>query len=507
MLQPPPLQLDDLAQAGRKLALPVDIILPGAGSVQLLSLLRALPGRRYVGRAIWRAATGETQTVLAKLLVGGKAARHFAREQTGACLLAEQGMPTPALLAADCVDGHGGWLLFAYLEDAQSLGARWSTQAKACSEAAVRVIARLHARGLWQEDLHPDNLLAQSGQLYLIDGGGIRAEKPGEPLSPARALENLGMFFAQWPVSTDARLVEWWAIYRESNPHSATGWSLPALQAAVDRQRRLRLADWLKKIGRECSAFCLRQRGAFGLCVVRRDEQESLGALLQDPDAHIAAGHIYKTGGTATVARVNIAGRAVVVKRYNIKHFWHWLTRFWRPSRAWTSWREGNRLLALGIATAKPLAVIERRWLWLTGTAYLVTECLEGEDIIARFQDKAEQAETLANEELAAVARLFDDLRRARISHGDLKGHNLIWVSEDRRQRTEDRGQWALIDLDAMRAHHGEVTFRRAHRRDCERFLKNWQGSALEKVIGGRVTGDNQAIREACSPVESRVIA
>jgi tRNA A-37 threonylcarbamoyl transferase component Bud32 len=478
-MPPPTLRLPDLAQAGRRLTLPVDVILPGAGQVRLLSLLRVLPGRRYVGQAIWRDATGATRTVLAKLLVGHKAARHFSREQTGARLLTQQGLATPALLSSEYAPQQGGWLLLEYLKDARTLAS--------CSEEAVRAIACLHARGLWQEDLHPDNLLDHAGRLYFIDGGGVRAEKPGEPLSSARALDNLGMFCAQWPIHADAHLASVWATYRASNPRSATGWSLPALQAAVDRQRRSRLADWLKKIGRECSAFHVRQSGAFGLCVVRRDEQDALEALLRDPDAFIAAGRLYKSGGTAPVARVEIAGRVVVVKRYNIKHFRHWLGRFWRRSRAWTSWREGNRLLALGIATAKPLAVLERRWLWLTGTAYLVTEYLAGEDIIARFQSKEDCPETLAAGEIAAVERLFDNLVRARMSHGDMKGHNIIWHAKDEMSS----GEWGLIDLDAMRAHHslcGEAAFLRAHRRDRARFLRNWPmesalGRALEEAL------------------------
>lgn len=89
-------------------------------------------------------------------------------------------------------------------------------------------------------------------------------------------------------------------------------------------------------------------------------------------------GHLYKTGGAASVGRVEVAGRTLVVKRYNIKGFAHWLKRFWRPSRAWHSWQEGNRLAFLGIATPKPLALLEKRFLWLRSRAYLVTEYLAG---------------------------------------------------------------------------------------------------------------------------------
>ncbi|GHU45476.1 hypothetical protein AGMMS50289_16760 [Betaproteobacteria bacterium] len=501
MPQPPALQLADLSGAGRDLALPADILLPGAGSVQFLSLLRTLPGRRYVGQAIWRTATGETQTVLAKLLVGDKAARHFEREQSGARLLAEQNIPTPALLTADYAHGQGGWLLFEFLEDAESLGDCWQKHENRPENPramqriltdALRLMAKLHAQGLWQEDLHLDNLLYQQEKLYLVDGGGIRAEIPGKQLSAPQALNNLGVFFAQLSPRLEDNLEEWLTVYLKAagSQPSFLPTQLPHLHKTIAQNRNVRIKDLMKKIGRDCSLFSAKKmgwRGAFGVRVVRRDEQEALDALLQNPDAHIAAGHIYKDGGAATVARVDLAGRSVVVKRYNIKNFRHWLTRFWRRSRAWTSWREGNRLMALDIATAKPLAILERRCFWLTGVAYLVMEYLPGEDLAARFAGKADEPDSIAPEELAAVGTLFTDLVRERISHSDLKGQNLIWCSERKEQPAKDSdtaGHWALIDLDALRVHRCEATFRRAHRRDRKRFLKDWQGSGLEKVIG-----------------------
>ncbi|MDR2364972.1 MAG: hypothetical protein LBD68_03840 [Zoogloeaceae bacterium] len=452
----PVLRLADLARCGRDVALPLEIALAPAGALRLEAWLRVLPGRRYVGQGVWQDAAGGRRRVLAKLLVGKKAARQFAREREGARLLAAQGLPTPTLLAAECEADSGGWLLFEFLENARAPGAE-------AIHEAVRAIARLHERGLWQNDLHPDNLLAQDGRIYFVDGGDIGAEMPGQALSPDRALDNLGMFFAQWPVRMEAGLSEALASYRAQNPVSGAEMGIAALRQAVRRQREARLRAWLKKIVRECSDFCVRKKGAFGFCVARRDSEKILAPLLTDPDAFIDAGQLRKDGGTATVARVEVSGREFIVKRYNIKHLRHGLSRCWRRSRAWRAWREGNRLLALGIPTARPLALIERRWLWFSGVAYLVTEYLPGEDILQRLQ--AENM-TARAPEIAAVDTLFADLARARLSHGDMKGHNLIW--------REEAAQWALIDLDAMRAHRLESAFERAHRRDCRRFLRNW---------------------------------
>ncbi|MDT9643690.1 lipopolysaccharide kinase InaA family protein, partial [Pseudomonas sp. JV245A] len=383
------MRLSELKNSGRSPTLPLSLELAdaaGPAQLQLLSLLRVLPGQRYVGAGVWRG-----RPVLAKLLVGSKAARHFQRELQGVRLLAEQGLTTPLLLADGLQEGEGGWLLFELLQGAQSLGDAWKQvealpvladeQAEVLAEA-LGAIGQLHAKGLWQSDLHLDNLLRHDGRLYLIDGAGICVEEAGKPLSRQKVLENLGVFFAQLPKSLEPFTEELLVHYLLSNAEHAL--PLEALQKQVNKVRGWRLRDFLNKVGRECTLFSV-QRGPFALRAIRREEEAAMLPVLEQADALLDQGHLYKTGGAASVGRVEVAGRPLVIKRYNIKGFAHWLKRFWRPSRAWHSWREGNRLAFLGIATPKPLALLERRFLWLRRSAYLVTEHLPGPDIIERF--------------------------------------------------------------------------------------------------------------------------
>ena len=475
------MRLSELQKSGRAPGLPLSIELAdaaGPAQLQLLSLLRVLPGQRYVGAGVWRG-----RTVLAKLMVGAKAARNFQRELTGVRLLAEQGLTTPQLLADGLQEGEGGWLLFEYLEGAQSLGDAWQAVASlpvladeqvAVLAEALAAIGQMHLKGLWQEDLHLDNLLRQGGKLYLIDGAGICVEDAGKPLSRQKVLENLGVFFAQLPISLEPFIEELLVHYLLSNGEHAL--PLEALLKQVEKVRAWRLHDFLNKTGRDCSLFSV-QQGAFALRAVRREEEPAMLPVLARADALLDQGHLYKTGGAASVGKVEVDGRTLVIKRYNIKGFAHWLKRFWRPSRAWHSWREGNRLAFLGIATPKPLALLETRFLWLRGKAYLVTEHLPGPDIIERFAPYVEQGDA-PEAELAALDRLFADLLRERISHGDLKGHNVFWAD----------GRWALIDLDSMCQHRSASSFAAAYARDRARFMRNWPvGSALYQVIDGRL--------------------
>lgn len=478
------MRLSELKNAGRAPSLPLTISLAdaaGPADLQLLNLLRVLPGQRYVGAGVWRG-----RPVLAKLLVGSKAARHFQRELAGVKLLAEQGLTTPLLLADGLQDGEGGWLLFEFLEGAESLGEAWqkveslpvlADEQSAVLAEALGAIGQLHGKGLWQEDLHLDNLLRLGGQLYLIDGAGICAETAGQPLSRQKVLENLGVFFAQLPKSLEPFTEELLVYYLLSNSEHAL--PLEALQKQIAKVRAWRLKDYLIKVGRECTLFSV-QCGAFALRAIRREEEAAMLPVLDQADALLDQGHLYKTGGAASVGKVEVAGRTLVIKRYNIKGFAHWLKRFWRPSRAWHSWREGNRLAFLGIATPKPLAVLEKRFLWLRSRAYLVTEFLPGPDIIERFAPYVESG-AAPESELLALDQLFARLIAERISHGDFKGHNLFWQ--------EDR--WALIDLDSMCQHSSVGSFAAAYARDRARFMRNWpESSALYQVIDQRLPKD-----------------
>jgi tRNA A-37 threonylcarbamoyl transferase component Bud32 len=475
-------KLAELSQSGRAPELPLTIVLAdaaGSPELTLQRLLRVLPGQRYVAQAEWRG-----RPVLAKLLVGDKAARHFQRERDGARLLAELGLNTPPLLADGLRDGEGGWLLFEYLEGAQSLWDAWRTvenqpllsaEQQAVLADALVSIAQMHAKGLWQADLHLDNLLRQDGQLFVIDGGGVRVEVAGQPLSRAKVLENLGVFFAQLPVELTPFIEELLVHYLLANREHAL--PLEALLNEVAKVRKWRVRDYLRKVARDCSLFAAKV-DAFGLRVVRREDEADLQPLLANLDPLTEQGHIYKTGGAATVARVELNGRPLVVKRYNVKSVAHWLKRFWRPSRAWHSWVEGNRLQLLGIATSQPLAVVERRWCWLRGRAYLITEYCGGQDIIARFSNYHDGSPP--EYELLALDRLFAALLRARISHGDFKGHNLFW--------DEPLGCWSLIDLDAMQQHRCARSFARAYARDRARFMRNWPAdSALHQLLNQRI--------------------
>ena len=469
----PPIDASGLRAAGRAPAVPFVITLADGQPLTMLRLLRVLPGKRIVGEAEFGGAR-----VLAKLFVANGSERHWQQEHAGIALLQRAGVPTPEILAASAVAGGGHALLTAFHAEAESLATAWSDvrDCAAGSDGAMEVLspvlimlARMHQAGVAQEDLHLGNFLRTADRLLVIDGDSVK--NFGRLLTAAEAADNLGMLLAQLPAAWDVVRSALLAIYREAG--GISGFDEAQLQAAIDKVRDWRLKDFLGKSVRDCSLFSV-ERNTTRFSSVWRESADWLGPLLHDPDVALEKGVRLKSGNTCTVAKAQVAEREVVIKRYNLKSVGHALSRFWRPSRAWHSWREAHRLGLFGVATPTPLALIEERLGPMRRRAWLATECCPG---ISLFDHLSADQEPPAAE-ASAIATLFATLHRLKISHGDLKATNLLWHA----------GRIWLIDLDATTQHRSEAAYRKAWRRDRERLLRNWpEDSVLRRWLQAKL--------------------
>lgn len=458
-MNPPPVTATQLRQAARHPPVPCCVVLDDGRSLMIEQWLRVLPEKRLTGFGRL-----DGTPVIAKLFVAARgSARHWQREYAGNRLLMAAHAPTPSLLAAGCLAEGGRFLVTEFLAAARRPEA-------AASEDRRQVLAacgRLHALGLVQTDAHPDNFLIHEGAVYFIDGDGVRATR-----SARAQLDNLALLLAQWPDESvplmDAGGVQ---AYREGYPERNIDPARLAERVAQVRTRRL--ADYLDKCLRDSSLFRV-ERSWRRFVAAARPESEFLAPLIAAPDAWMQAGRSLKQGRTATLALVETGGRQVVIKRYNIKHAGHALSRAWRPSRAWHAWVEAHRLRFLGIATPRPLALIERRWGPLRGCAWLITEYCSGPSLSEHWAGRASPEP----HDLHAVGALFRKLAAARISHGDLKATNILW----------HEGCPVLIDLDATQQHTQASRYQRAWEKDCARLLRNWTAAddlrrALEREL------------------------
>jgi len=187
-----------------------------------------------------------------------------------------------------------------------------------------------------------------------------------------------------------------------------------------------------------------------------------LPTIIDDPELLFDSGksEMVKDGNSCTLVQHN---RQILIKRYNIKTFMHGLRRSVRPSRASNSWKFSHLLQLRGIATAKPLALLENRLGIFRWQAYFVCEYIDGQTL-DNYLLKMSQQQGAWQPILEQIVDIFVELWGAKISHGDTKASNFI-IRND---------QVYLLDLDGMRRHRRKSVLKQAWRRDIKRFLQNF---------------------------------
>ena len=457
-----------LREAEAEPPVPFAIALAPGKTLRVVRLLRTLPGRRYVGEA-WLHGTH----VLAKLFVSSSSQRHCTREVAGITALSQAGIATPILIAHGELPDGGHYLLTRFMPEAVPFSGAWAyfadrppenPDAIAMLQPLFSLLGRLHRVGLIHQDLHTGNFLVDGPQTLLIDGDAVNGTV-GKPLDVEQTKRNLGMLMAQFPIHMEDALPALLSAYHAENPEQLITPS--SLQPAIDKARQARWRDYQRKLGRNCTLF-VSDKTWQRFTVVQRSHRQQLSTVLQAPDDWIAGGEPLKLGRSATVARIQAAGQRWVIKRYNIKHIGHAISRALRPTRAWHAWVEGHRLGRLGIATPTPCAVIETRLGPLRGRSWLICNDLPGQ-ALSQLLDATGQ---LPPDEPVgrAILTLFRALSRARVTHGDLKATNLVWHD----------ARLYLIDLDATTWHANPRSFAKAWRKDRARLLRNWpEGSTL----------------------------
>ena len=480
------LDLQKLSRAGQA---ELNVALSHAPEFRCVEVVRRIADRRLVCRGTWN-----EQPVYAKLFIGDQAQRYAGRDLRGVRALTDASLLTPALLhAGPIADGAGEALIFAAVdvqgnaEDEMRLLAADDKGRFALMLALTRAVAAHHQSGLLQTDLYLKNLLVQGERVFTLDGDGIRAL--GHWLRERRALSNLAQLFSKMDVVDDVWVPQLYEAYCQSRGIPFDPSRVPALRNQVLQIRRKVVADYAdQKVFRNCTDVQVQK--TFGRFLATARPWVTLIDDLNEPDALLDTPNNkrLKTGNTCTVSLAEVDGRKVVVKRYNIKNFWHGLSRALRPTRAAMSWSNAHRLMMYGIATAAPVVLLEKRCGFIRRQAYFLAEYIDAPDAAEFFADAAADA---AQKAVVAnnIASLFYKLYRLKIEHGDFKVTNMKMVD----------GQPFLIDLDSLREHRCHWTFDRRHVRDLRRFMRNWQ---QDKEVQGMLGTAFRSVYKDTGPLD-----
>lgn len=456
-----------------RLILP-SIALNNAAPIDVTAVVRTVHGQRQVVLGEWSG-----HKVYAKVFMGSRARSHYQRDLNGIEALIQAKLLTPPVLFAgeaapsEAASGHHYVIVLLAIDGAINVEALWpaldNKQRFYWAHQLVKLLAAHHAAHLVQTDMYLKNFLVANHMLYTIDGDGIRIYKK---ISKLQALRNLATLLAKFDVLDleaclqpllDTYVSESQAI--KSIDHKQMRTLVHGLrQQAIDAY-----AD--KKVFRQCTDVNVRVDASQYSAVASAFAHLPLPETDVAMDAVIATAQSLKAGNTCTVALASFAETKVVIKRYNIKNSLHRISRLFRPTRAAASWANAHRLQLLGIATPKPIALIEQCSLsmfgyGLRGKAYFLSEYVEAPDVaeyFARTSDKAQRADTVKQ-----IVQLCYRLFLLNISHGDMKYSNIKVLN----------GQPMLIDLDSMQQHRSAHFAQKSHVRDLRRLMQNWQDDA-----------------------------
>ncbi|MBT8145826.1 MAG: phosphotransferase [Gammaproteobacteria bacterium] len=436
-------------------------------------ILRLLPGKRLVALTDWQG-----RSVIAKLFYHKRRwLRHLRREMAGFKLAQDAELPVPKVLASgNIANQQGGFLIIEYLESGNSLEALLDSHDSDLDtyiSRALQLIARCHEQGLWQNDIHLGNFMAKGDAMYLLDSAEFKSEDPGIILSDPLRLANLSLFFAQFSVYRDSRIPKLMQSYNEQLAPDKVIVDAADMPTLTMQARHRRLDRYQTKLFRETSAFHTEQNANLRMLCKRSIMSEELSRFIENPDEFLERGTILKAGNTTTVGEVSIAGTSYVLKRYNIKSTLHGVRKMLRASRAARSWRAGLLLEMLGVSTAKPLVMLEKRiWGLIRRESYILYERVDGEtvpQVLSGLELSAEVRDRI----FASFKQCFEVMRRCKLSHGDLKASNFIFANDE----------LILLDLDATILHVLPWTFKRAFRKDLERFVKNFSSDSTLKEM------------------------
>jgi len=438
--------------------------LTDGSSIRVQQIMRELPGRRLACQAQWQG-----KNVFAKLFFGKNARKYSERDANGSKAVAERGLLTPTLLLEGELENCEGraviyeWIAGRNAEEvwhASTLAER-----RKLGDELVTIVALLHEAGLLQTDMYLRNFLVADHGIHVLDGDGIR--RYAQPLAKRGSQANLAQLLSKFDVLEEESLPQWLRRYLEARGWPVDTISLQTLRSKVHAVRRKVAVGYAySKVLRNCTDVAVERDWKRYVAVNRDQDTPSLRQLIARPDSHMnaASSQRLKEGNTCTVALVNDGERNLVIKRYNIKNFWHGLSRALRRTRARNSWSNSYLLQFYGIDTAAPLALVERRWGWLRRESYFIASHVKGVPVVEALTGAPRQQRgQIANQ----LAQLLYKLYLLRIEHGDMKASNLLLQG----------GKPVLLDLDAMRQHGCGWRFRRRHARDLRRLLKNWENA------------------------------
>lgn len=170
----------------------------------------------------------------------------------------------------------------------------------------------------------------------------------------------------------------------------------------------------------------------------------NLQNFINHPDNYLKKdASLIKNNSKRTLAKLNINGKKIVIKRYNFKSWLDWISKCpFRSSKAYRYWYYAYQFKDKGINTVDPIAIIEKRLGPFWTHTYLIMDYLEGETL-----NELKNKKVLNEEDSSAIAeQLKNTLHKFNEQnwvHPDFKDKNIMVMNQ----------MITILDLDEVHAY------------------------------------------------------
>lgn len=341
--------------------------------------LRLMAGRRETFDASWNG-----RAVILKVFAHPwKARLHARRERRGFERLAQRGIAAPAVLLSGRTD-DGRWAVATEkiegavsLQEARAMRGEFQ-QWDALLGLAACELARLHEQGVVQRDFHPGNFLVKGDRLFVLDPGQIRfLSHPVGRTIAIRQLAHLACILVPDDRSEAIELI--CAGYA-----GARRWDWGQSERALffrwlgrGRREGIRRAA-RRPLHKGRDHVRVRMRHGFAVGGKAFAESGDFAGLVKDIDLLMESGCILERRSAFAASCFDWESREVTATRFDDRGLLRTAAGIIRGTRGRRRWITARQSGALSIATARPLALIERRDGLLQSRSYLLTESVHG---------------------------------------------------------------------------------------------------------------------------------
>jgi tRNA A-37 threonylcarbamoyl transferase component Bud32 len=461
----------NLIEAGRNLSFPFVIKLPHHDPILCEKPLRILPNKRLTLQGKWQ----EKHVVIKVFLDKFSSKRHAMRDKAGIEALHRYKFNAPEILyVGKNLQNDVDIVIYEYILSALKIKQCWESSTQMDEQIDLiskmtQTLARQHALGLMQKDLHLNNFLLKRGRIYCLDGDGIVFSKTTKPLSIRASFKNLAMFLQNLTHYQTPHLRSAFIEYCACRNISADDKHYERLYREMKSLRSHQIKKQMEKTLRDCSSFVAVKKWGQYCVYVRAYDKEPVRQLLRYPERAFLnpENTLLKSGRTSTLALVPCQDVSLVVKRYNVKNITHIIKRVFSRNRARNSWLSAHYLRLLSIDTIKPVGLYEEKYGFIHLRTYFIAEYQTGKFINEFLLEEydAQYMQFIADK----LIQQLHIMKEKQITHGDLKGTNIL-VSGS---------AVIFLDLDAITLHRSEYRFKRAFRKDLEIFLNNFKENSL----------------------------